>query len=599
MDKNATIGFVLIGLVLIVWMWLQAPPPGQRPPAGRPDTAHAAAAAPETLARPVERPPAPVTPEAASPDSLGRYFSPLATGEERVVEIRTSMYTAQVTTKGGLIRKWELRNYLTWDKHPVQLIDYSRGGDLSLLFTSADGKLINTRNLVFRTNLPRWKTIELKGADSYTVELMLPIEGGRAIVKRLTFTNGRYSFDADFSFQNCADIIANYEYQITWDTGLPYAEQNSVDESNSAKAFAYSGGELAELDATTPGEQVRRDITGSTSWVGMRNKYFAVALLPDENKSQGAFLQGLRTPLPDRGEKESYALALKMPYKGLPAEDTHVTVLLGPLDFSLVKSYGRDLDKMMSLGAAWIIRPISEYVMLPLFGFLRWLIPNYGIVIIVFSLIIKIVLHPLTKTSMRSMKQMQALQPLMTEIREKYKDDPQKMNQQVMRLYKEYGINPAAGCLPLLLQMPILFALYAVFSSAIELRQAAFVWWIHDLSIPDTVVTLPFAIPLFGITKLSGLALAMGVTKFLQQKMTVTDPRQKAMVWMMPIMMTLLFNGLPSGLNLYYFVFNLLSIGQQMWINKKHGSEPLRKVEQKKKSGGIRGRIMKDLPKMK
>jgi YidC/Oxa1 family membrane protein insertase len=199
---------------------------------------------------------------------------------------------------------------------------------------------------------------------------------------------------------------------------------------------------------------------------------------------------------------------------------------------------------------------------------------------------------------MKSMRKMQALQPLMTEIREKHKDDPEKMNQQIMNLYKEYGVNPAAGCLPLLLQMPILFALYQVFRSSIELRQANFVWWINDLSIPDTVLHLPFTIPLFGISQISGIVIAMGVTMFVQQKMTPADPRNKAMVWLMPLMFTLMFNGLPAGLNLYYFVFNILSIGQQYLFNKKHRDEPLRKVDPKK-AGGFLAKLTKDLPKMR
>jgi YidC/Oxa1 family membrane protein insertase len=210
-----------------------------------------------------------------------------------------------------------------------------------------------------------------------------------------------------------------------------------------------------------------------------------------------------------------------------------------------------------------------------------------------------VALTPLTRTSMASMRKMQALTPLMNDIKAKYKDDPQKMNQQVMNLYKEYGVNPASGCLPLLLQMPILFALYAVFRSNIELRQAHFAGWITDLSVPDVIVHLPFTIPLFGVTAISGVALAMGVTMFVQQKMSTTDPRQKAMVWMMPVMMTLLFNGFPSGLNLYYFVFNVLSIGQQLIFNRQHAGDPLRKVEGKKKSGGWMSRITKDLPKLK
>jgi len=364
-------------------------------------------------------------------------------------------------------------------------------------------------------------------------------------------------------------------------------------------AYVYSGGELAEVDATKEGEPVRRDINGTTDWVSMRNKYFALVMIPEQGKCQGAYLEGNRSRQPNSGEHESYALALKMPLKGAALESNKVTVYMGPLDYDIVKGYGRHLDGMMSLGAAWIIRPISEYVMIPIFNLLRWLIPNFGVVIIVFSIIIKIALHPLTKTSMSSMKKMQALTPMMNEVREKYKDDPQKMNQAIMNLYKDYGVNPAAGCLPLLLQMPILFALYAVFRSSIELRQASFVGWITDLSIPDTIAHLPFSIPFFGITDISGLAVLMGITMFVQQKMTVTDPRQKTMVWMMPILMTLMFNSLPSGLNLYYFVFNLLSIGQQVWINKQHGDEPLRKVERKRKTGGIMDRLTKDLPKLK
>jgi YidC/Oxa1 family membrane protein insertase len=186
---------------------------------------------------------------------------------------------------------------------------------------------------------------------------------------------------------------------------------------------------------------------------------------------------------------------------------------------------------------------------------------------------------------MKSMKKMQALQPMMEEIRQKHKDDPQKMNTAIMNMYREYGVNPAGGCLPLLLQFPILIALYNVFIGAIELRQAEFVWWINDLSVPDVLFTLPFKIPIFGIQGVSGLALFMGITMFIQQKMTIKDPRQKMLVWLMPILFTLLFNNFPSGLNLYYFVFNLLSIIQQYYINKQHDGEPLKKVEPKKRRG--------------
>jgi YidC/Oxa1 family membrane protein insertase len=595
MDKRTTLGFVLIGLVLMVWMWLQAP----TPPSGHqiiPDTNRVV---PTPQAEEVHRAAQPPAAD-ASPlsDSLGKFFSPLSVGEEKVIVIKTDLYTAEVSTRGGLIRKWELTKYKTWDHHPAQLVDFDKGGDFSLLFTSSDGKLINTRRLYFGAAFPNWTTVELQGDQSYTVDLELPLGDGRSIHKRLVFENGKYSFGASYVFRNALEIISNYEYQVIWENGLRYAERNSVDESQSAKGFAFSGGELAEIDATSETEPAEADITGSTEWVATTNRYFGLAVLSSDGKGQGAYLRGVHIPQADRGAKEVYSLALKLPLRGV-VDSSQFTVFLGPLDFGIVKSLGHNLDQIMSLGAVWVIRPIAEYVMIPLFRFLRLFIPNYGLVIIVFSIIIKLALHPLSKTSMKSMKKMQALQPMMTEIREKYKDDPQRMNQQVMNLYKDYGINPAAGCLPLLLQMPILFALYSVFRSSIELRQASFIAWIQDLSIPDVIFTLPFSIPLFGISEVSGLALAMGITMFVQQKMTVTDPRQAAMVWIMPIMMTLLFNGFPSGLNLYYFVFNILSIGQQAWLNKQSGNEPLKKVERKAGRGGIMARLTKDLPKLK
>ena len=324
-------------------------------------------------------------------------------------------------------------------------------------------------------------------------------------------------------------------------------------------------------------KKYKKEFSGATDWVASRNKYFAVAIIPTTSISDGAYLEGNRSAMPDNGVKETYDVSLKMPYKGEANESSTFKIFLGPLQHSLLKSYNKGLENIMSLGWAWLIRPISEYIMLPIFIAIHYIIPNWGLVIIIFSILIKLALHPLSKSQMKSMKKMQKLQPLMDELKIKYKDDPQKMNQSIMNLYKEYGINPAGGCLPLLPQMPIMYALYAVFRGAIELRQASFVGWIKDLSIPDVIYRLPFKMPIIGIQDISGIALIMGVTMFIQTKMTTKDPRQKATVWMMPIMMTLLFNGFPSGLNLYYTVFNVLAIGQQILINKQDDNEPLRK----------------------
>jgi YidC/Oxa1 family membrane protein insertase len=593
MDKQTTIGFILIGLILFIWMWLSAPPP-QHPGAPKSDTTTSSKPAPMSGAMVRKEAEVPQTAQ----DTLGRYFAPLGVGSEKILIVETDLYRAEISTKGGLVKKWELKKFKTWDGYPVELVDYDRGGDFSLLFTSSDGKIINTKSLYFDAEFQSGRTISLSAADEYSLEFVLKINNESRIVKKFRFQNGRYSFDATVEFENMQPIISNFEYQIMWENGLRLTEANSVDEASFAAAFAHIGGELVELDAQSFDEEHRMNPSGATDWVAARNKYFSVALISSDRKADGAYLAGLRHHLPDQGVKEDYSIALKEPFRGSSREVATFTVFLGPLDFYLIKGYGVELERIMSFGLEWIIRPISIYFMLPLFKFLHTIIPNYGVVIIVFTIIIRLLLYPLTHSSMKSMKKMQALQPMMTELKEKYKDDPQRMNREVMKLYKEYGVNPASGCLLMLPQLPILYALWSVFRSAIELRQASFVLWIKDLSIPDTIVHLPFS--LLGISQVSGLAVFMGLTMFIQQKMTVKDPRQKMMVYFLPILMTWLFNSFPSGLNLYYSIFNVLAIAQQVWITKHSGDQQnLRKVEKGsgKTSRGVFNRL--NLPKLK
>jgi len=600
MDRQTILGFVLIFIVLMIWMTMNAPPPA--PPSSQEQAAPAALDTPRAGAKglsPGLNAPVEVKkPQEAT--EYGSFFQPRAKGAEKVLIVETELFIAEISSRGGVVRKWELKNFKSWDGKPVQLVNFEEKGDLSVLFGTSDGKLVNTHDLYFDVEFQPWERIVLSGEEERQVRLILPATNGGRLVKTYTFRNGLYGFGLELTMERLNNVVSNFEYQLVWEHGLRYAEQNSADESNSAAAYSYAGSELTEIDASSVGEPVRKDMSGNVDWVATRTKYFGVSLIAARGESEGAYLEGARRGVANEGAKEDYTIALKLPFKGDQLETHAFQVFLGPLDIDLLSSYERDLDHILSLGWTWLIRPIAVYVMIPLFKVIHLVVPNWGLVIIVFSIIIKVVLHPLTRSSMKSMKRMQALQPMMEEIREKHKDDPQKMNAQIMNLYKEYGVNPAGGCLPLLLQFPILIALYNVFRGAIELRQSEFFWWIQDLSIPDTVVTLPFKLPLFAIQDVSGLALLMGITTFVQQKMTVKDPRQKTMVYFMPIMLTLLFNSFPSGLNLYYFVFNLLSIGQQMLITRQHSEEPLRKVEPKKKyRGGLFGKYTKDLPKLK
>lgn len=190
------------------------------------------------------------------------------------------------------------------------------------------------------------------------------------------------------------------------------------------------------------------------------------------------------------------------------------------------------------------------------------------------------------------MKKMQLLQPKITELKEKYKEDQQKVQKETMKLYQTYGVNPAGGCLPIVLQMPIFVALWGLFQAAIELRQQPFILWIKDLSAPDVIYDLGFKLPLVGLQEISGLAMLMGITTYFQQKMSIKDPKQQALVYMMPVMLTILFMTFPSGLNLYYFMFNVLSIAQQYYINHKQSDVELVPVDPSKRKKGFMQRLM-------
>jgi YidC/Oxa1 family membrane protein insertase len=593
MDRQSTIGFVLIFVVLVVWMWLNSPVQKQKPIEQTAKTGQV-----KDTVKVVNRQNLQEPKEKLEINPYGKFFSDRAKGIEKTISIETDYYSADISTKGGVIKKWDLKKFKTWDGQPVQLIDYAHNGEFAILLTTSDGRVINTKDLYFDVQTPN-KTIKIEGNFEFEVIFTLPASNGGKLVKKMKFRNEEYGFETEIQLLNLSSVVANYQYEVAWEHGVRYAEQNSVDESGFAAAYAYAGNELTEIDATKNDQKEQKEFSGAIDWVATRNKYFAVALIPTGNVSEGAYLEGTRSAMPDKGEKETYGVSLKMPFKGGASEHSTFKVFLGPLQHSVLKSYEKGLENIMSLGWAWLIRPISEYIMLPIFTAIHYVVPNWGLVIIIFSILIKLAMHPLSKSQMKSMKKMQKLQPLMDELRTKYKDDPQKMNQSIMNLYKEYGVNPAGGCLPLLLQMPIMYALYSVFRGAIELRQASFIGWITDLSIPDVIYRLPVQLPFIGIQDISGIAVLMGVTMFIQTKMTTKDPRQKAMVWMMPIMMTFLFNGFPAGLNLYYTVFNILSIGQQLLINKQHDDEPLRKVEQKKKTRGGIFKFTNDMPRLK
>ncbi len=586
MDKKSILGLVLITLVITGWMFWNSLNTKKEPVQPKKTNVTQQVEAKKALDPNAEF--ADSSKANANTDSLvtarkfGQYFAPLSTGNEEFITIETDLYTAIISSKGAVIRNWTLKNYKKWDKEPTQLI-WDKQGELGVTLSSREAGVdaIDTRNLYFKLDTKGKYNYKLKQNDSLTLTAVLGVDSNAAIVKTFTFFNGKYHVDASVTMQNMDKYLRLKRYDFEWKNGIRYQEINSVDESADAHALIVNNGEQTELDCKDNEQQPISPI-GTVDFAAIKTKYFAAAIIPQpfRSSSLSVVAKGNHQNTKDNGQIEKYDLTFKVPYEG-GVQTNSFRVFIGPLDYDITSEYG--IESLINFGWKLIVRPIGEFFMLPFFKMIHTFVPNFGISILIFSLIMKFLLYPFSVTQMRSAQKMKLIAPEMTAIREKYKDDQKQQQQETMKLYSQYGVNPAGGCLPLLLQMPILYALWSVMKNAIDLRQADFIWWITDLSLPDYIVQFPFSI--LGITHLSGLSLLMGVTMFIQQKMTVTDPRQKAMVYMMPLMFTLMFAYFPAGLNLYYFTFNILGIIQQYWINnyskKKFTLEDLKKAPKK------------------
>ncbi|MCG8376929.1 MAG: membrane protein insertase YidC [Chlorobiales bacterium] len=586
MDKNSVIGLVLIGLIMIVWMQFMAP---ERNPV-QDMTADNVTAVEEI--RDDGNGSASVMQGNGSTDTdnFGE-FAVAADGEEKLITIDNELFTAVFSSHGATLKSMVLKEHLDSDKEQFDLVKKVDSGALSLFFQTRDGKKIDTRDLYFTVSDNQGE-VSLTGKQSYSLTYRLDVAPGRNIVIVYTFSGDAYTIGYDVQLTGFDGLLPGNEYQLEWDGGLLHSEKNHDDEMQNSWASAYMGGSLLKLDASDPSKDYREEQSGVAGWIAVRTKYFVASLIP-ASPTEGVYLSGSHKA----GEKfEDYTAALKFTLP--PDEKTHKESLLlyvGPIDYNVLHSLGVNLEKIMDFGWDWLTRPFAEYIILPIFNLLNKFMDNYGLIIIIFALLIKLVTYPLTMASTKSMKKMAALQPMMKELQEKYKDNPTKMQSEIGRIYKEAGVNPLGGCLPVLLQMPLLFAMFYVFRSSIELRQQSFLW-AKDLSLPDSILDLGFSIPLYG-DHIALFPILMGGAVYLQQKITPTtqtNDQMKILMYIFPVMMLLFFNNLPAGLGLYYLMFNVFSIIQTFYINKTTTTDdlpaiapakPAQKPSKKKKSG--------------
>jgi YidC/Oxa1 family membrane protein insertase len=323
-----------------------------------------------------------------------------------------------------------------------------------------------------------------------------------------------------------------------------------------ATPAAWIDGKTVYPEAEEAGQELTQ--SGTVGWMALQDLYFAAALIPGE-PDPSSFVA--------KDAEERPLVGLLYPaMKIAPGAEKKVELKLyaGPKEITRLRAAGHNLRELVYLGWFDFLARPALYFLQFLYGF----IGNYGVAIIIITVLQKLVFYPLTQKSHKSMQAMQTLQPKMQALKERHKNNPQKVNQETMELYKKHGVNPLGGCLPMLIQIPIFIALYRALGSSVELWHAPFALWITDLSAPDILFTIPFGADVFAVR---ALALIMGISMFIQQKMSPTggDPRQaKMMLYMMPIMFTFIFWSMPSGLVLYWLVNNVLQIGHQYHMNR-------------------------------
>ena len=519
-----------------------------------------------------------VYPQPADSDSLfikseERFIDPTEVNENKIpalntvkkdvaaksFAVNTNLYTAEISTiNGGSITSLILHNYALNDSESVNLIDNNNVNNLLVGFRSTDG------DNIFLTD--GWVSDNDFDINVYANQATVTFHktiNDKQIAKSLTFYPDKHIIDISIDASSIQRWVSQDVLTLSWRGGLPLTEPNKKDEQIYYQAMLYQGDETYAPKAKPHTQAKLERMDYPTDWVAIRTKYFISALVPEDQSPGSEVLAA------EESGNTRYDVGIHFS-AGRPFQ---TALYIGPLEYNRIKRLGKNLDQIMNFGWAFI-RPISKAVHWFLL-FLYTYIPNYGFVLLVFSVLVKILVYPLTAKSYSKTKKMQAIQPLLNELKEKHKNDQRKFAQAQMDLFKKHGVNPLSGCVPILLQMPLLFALFTVFRSSIELRGAPFILWIGDLSRPDAVFDLGINIPLYG-NQVAILPILMGITMFLQMKSMPTSQsgaQQKYMMYFMNGFFVLIFNQFPSGLVLYYTLFNILTVLQQNYLTPQTTAE--------------------------
>jgi len=545
MDKKAILALVLSAAVLLIYqIFFYKPVPPSKP------------APQEKSATAVVPPKAPASPQtsisapSATVAVAGQEAMPLLSGapteKEQDVSVDTPLYSAVFTTRGGALKSFKLKNYretLAADSKLIDLVDVKETMPYPLSLSFPASSIDVSPAALFQADTT---TLDLKTtSESRRLTFVQTWPGKIKIEKIYTFYPQKYVIELEVRAHNLSAVPLSQEITLFWNQYVnPSIKEDSYGHVGPVSYVAK------EVERESVKEMKDAKLLGpDVTWGGFESKYFLAAMIP-QNPSLTSLL------LSKEDSSNMVSTGLKGPKNIIPPGQAgffSYTLFLGPKDYNILKTLGAGLENAIDFGS-WM-----KWLAMPLLLSLKFLynyVQNYGLAIIILTILIKILFWPLGNKSYKSMKEMQKLQPKMLELREKYKNDKARLSQETMALYKAYKVNPMGGCLPMVIQIPVFFGLYKALLYAIELRHSPFFLWIQDLSEKDPYYITP---------------LVMGATMFIQQKMTPVsgDPMQaKIMLWM-PVVFTFMFLNFPSGLVIYWLFNNILSIGQQYYINKR------------------------------
>ncbi|MCX2741624.1 membrane protein insertase YidC [Pontibacter anaerobius] len=585
MDRNQAIGFGLIAVLLLAYSFFFSSPeqPEQQ-------------AMQETAK--VEQLQA-TTPTVQEDDSLAQArkaaalgsFGAAATGEASIATLENENIRVSINSKGGQVEEVLLKNYKTYQGEPLILFD-SESSKTDIAFTTNDGKKVQLSDLYFTAS--EVKDVSAEDKSGKTITFRANLGNGQYIDQVYTLYNENFMLGYKLDFEGLEQQVAGNNLTFTWSDKLKQLERD-LKQNRAKSTINYATVEDGYDNLSISEETETETVEAPLKWVANKQNFFTAGIIAG-NQFSGAKMTTTVDPA-DTTVVKTLASEILIPTKDVVSGNGgEFMFYFGPNDYKILKNLGYDFDKNLDLG--WgIFSWVNKWLIIPAFDFLENYIGNYGIIIILLVLYIKTILFPLTYKSYSSMAKMKVLKPEIDAIKERNDGDMQKTQMETMKLYQEMGVNPLSGCIPMLLQMPILFAMFNFFPNSIELRQEAFLW-ATDLSTYDVFAKLPFTIPFYG-SHVSMFTLLMTASTILytwsnNQINSQMQGPMKFYSYLMPLIFMFVLNSFPAGLSFYYFVSNIVTFGQQAAIRyfvdetkiRTKLEENKHKIKEKKAKGG-------------